>query len=273
MTSHFALPQPLAKFGIGTSVVWSCAPSGTAVVFVHGFGGGALATWSRFASMLPMESKCNGMDLFFYGYDSLHTEVTSSAIDLRMFLTAMFESPANVFADSGLPMASRMHPVTYSRLLLVSHSLGAVVTRRAILDEFNGETASKWAPKIEFVFYAPAHQGAKILSLVAHSLFGGLLTVVPTAQLFRKYLTLHDLKEGSNTLKTLAKDLENTYKLPSAKNLRARRVVWANNDSVVVNSTLDPDPSPIKLENCDHSTVCKPNLLYPFPLNKFMDIL
>ena len=48
-------------------------PQRKAVLFIHGFSGDALGTWSDFPVLMPGRASCAGRDLFFYGYDGLRT--------------------------------------------------------------------------------------------------------------------------------------------------------------------------------------------------------
>jgi pimeloyl-ACP methyl ester carboxylesterase len=67
--------------GKGTSAIWSQSPghAGKAIVFIHGYGGNALKTWSEFNKLLPLEPKAADYDLIFYGYDGLYSTINSRA--------------------------------------------------------------------------------------------------------------------------------------------------------------------------------------------------
>jgi triacylglycerol esterase/lipase EstA (alpha/beta hydrolase family) len=270
MSSHFVFDAQL-PFGIGTRVWWSRNPSGRVLVFVHGFSGKAVGTWSSFPSLLAQQPKCSGWDLIFFGYDGVHTEAVSSAGDLAELLDAIAASPADLYAKStSSPNALRQPPDVYTRIVLVAHSLGAIVARRAMLDGYNRSTPAPWSKKTEFFAFAPAHNGAKLMSLVLET-FGLAGPILSLAQLFNRYIVLRDLKEGSGTLQTLHDDLTRTYDAPSnASNLRALEVILARNDRIVTNRVLYPDPSPAPggiLAGCTHSTVCKPDEVFPQPID------
>ena len=270
MSSHFVFDAQL-PFGIGSRVWWSRNPSGRVLVFVHGFSGKAVGTWSSFPSMLTRHPKCSGWDLIFFGYDGVHTEAVSSAGDLAELLDAISTSPTELYAKStSSPSALRQHPDAYTRIVLVAHSLGAIVARRAMLDGYNRSTPAPWSKTTEFFAFAPAHNGAKVMSLIFET-FGFAGTLVSLAQLFNRYIVLRDLKEGSGTLQALHDDLRRTYDPPSgASNLRALEVILARNDRIVTNKVLYPDPSPGRggiLADRTHSTVCKPGEAFPQPVD------
>lgn len=260
MSSHFLWSESIPSHGINTRVWWSHQPSSEAVVFVHGFGGQALKTWSRFPSLLCSEPACAGFDLFFFGYDGLHTEAVSSAGQLMRFLSGLFNSPEDMYRDSGAPLAARVrHPGSYDRVVIVAHSLGAVVSRRAVLDAFNDAAATAWAKRVHLVLFAPAHLGAKLMSLVRQTPIGSVLAILSLTQLLGRYVVLDDLKEGSVTLENLKDDLKRTFDTGTSANLRSRLVTWAENDRVVRNGTLFPDPAPTLVPGHDHLSICKPN--------------
>jgi pimeloyl-ACP methyl ester carboxylesterase len=259
--SHFFQAEDLPAHGVGTKVWWSQQPTGQAIVFVHGFGGSALTTWSSFPSMLRTDQKFTGWDLVFFGYDGQHTEMVSSASELEALLDTMDGSPTNLYQKStawpGLPRPAC--PSAYARIVVASHSLGTVVTRRALLNGYL--RSAKWASKLELLLYAPAHNGAKIYSLLMEtfSVIGPFLSL---AQLFNRYIVLRDLKPGSQALSDLHTDLRNVFDPTTTANLRATEVVWARNDRVVTNARLHPDnptaPGSI-LSGVTHTSVCKPS--------------
>jgi len=264
--SHFIWHQPLPNHGLDTRAWWSCEPGGQALVFVHGFGGRPLATWSQFTSLLARQPSCAHHDIFFFGYDGKHTEVVASAGQFRDFLNDLMASPKDMYLRSGAAAAGRAkHHRTYSKVVVVGHSLGAVVARRALLDAYNDSTHRRWARKVNLLFFAPAHVGAKLFSLVQLSPLGVALSVVPLAQLAGKYLALDDLKEGSRALQDLKDDLRREFGV-GKPNLKAIRVVHAINDPIVRNATLFPDPAPQRESGCNHLSVCKPNDRYLRPI-------
>src|SRR5437870_10549959 len=77
-------------------------PSGRAVVFVHGYGGDALKSWSDFHQLLPRRPECARRDLFFYGYDGLYSELIASAGLFREFLDGLFAKSTEL-VNSSLP--------------------------------------------------------------------------------------------------------------------------------------------------------------------------
>src|SRR5574340_57384 len=120
----------------------------TAVVYVHGFLGNAQSTWEQLqycVDRIPDEP-FRDVDLFFYDYPAEDNVVEVSAANLCAFLDQIFPLPPpellcvhfsdfdwRLQDDAEIITLREHHP--YSRLVLVGHSLGAVVIRRLLADE------------------------------------------------------------------------------------------------------------------------------------------
>src|SRR5215204_6590829 len=89
LPNHY-MDVPL-EYGEGSIAYFSRAPTGTALVFVHGFNGNALTAWERMHELLPREDKIAGVDVVFYGYRSLKARALNSANLLRQFLSNFLE--------------------------------------------------------------------------------------------------------------------------------------------------------------------------------------
>ena len=273
--NHFLFSQKLPTHGVESCVWWAHNPTGKALVFVHGFAGQALSTWAGFPSRLCDDPKCAGWDLYFFGYDGRHTEAASSAAKLEGLLDAMAKSPADVFkASTAWQRSARVHPATYERVVLVAHSLGAIVARRAMLGGYTRRPQTPWATKVELFLYAPAHLGARV-ALLVREIMGPLAErFVAIAQAFKKYLVLRDVDAALGAKGSLGRFqsmLDETSKEvvnPPRANLGAIGLVWKENDMIVTNDRLPPDPSiepDHVLSDCTHSTVCKPTESFPQP--------
>ena len=122
----------------------------TAVVFVHGYGGNARGTWLQFQTLVdvfvdqfPWWEHC---DLFFFAYDSISSPIKVSSTRLLSFLSTIYPRPKRTLfqtrplrdfsylsADFSVT-AFRKVDHLYKRLLLIGHSEGCVVIRKAVLD-------------------------------------------------------------------------------------------------------------------------------------------
>src|SRR4051794_2647056 len=72
--SH-SFPQHLNS-GKNSVAQWATQPDGQLVIFIHGFGGDAIATWNDMQLMLPADRRFDGVDLAFYGYDSMRSRAS-----------------------------------------------------------------------------------------------------------------------------------------------------------------------------------------------------
>jgi len=148
--------------------VFSLNPARKAILFIHGYTGHAFKTWTDFPALLPQNPKIKGHDLFFYGYDGLRAPVGSSASLFRQFLEKLFGNTGNLLSESLRSRFGRPADFEYDDLLIVAHSLGAVVTRRALVDAT--KMGHQWVRRVRFVLYAPAHKGAKVGQLALEAI-------------------------------------------------------------------------------------------------------
>jgi hypothetical protein len=244
--------------------LFAAQPDRKAVLFIHGFSGDAITTWSNFHELLQECPKCSGRDLFFYGYDGLRAEMNASASIFRGFLDRLFGS-TNTFLKSNLPpSAQRPEDFGYDELVIAAHSLGAVISRRALLDATKKK--SDWVAKTKLVLFAPAHKGAKVadLALEAASSFS-FTKFFGVATRFASPL-IDQLKRDSPALKQLLADTEKLRQGGANAHLVANKVVIAEHENIVENETFGEDPPPEAIANTSHKSVCKPrkDFLYPF---------
>jgi alpha-beta hydrolase superfamily lysophospholipase len=264
MQQHHYFQEPIDAHGTGTLAYWALNAAGTAVIFVHGFNGSALRTWLNFPSMLMADPRAAGLDVVFFGYDGLFTQAGSSALQFFTFMQALMTSPHAVFPN----FVKRPHAFTYSRVVIVAHSLGAVVVRRAVVDAVRAKET--WPAHVRLVLFAPAHRGAYAAALASHVLTGQLWLIGKLAGSLLQYRIplLSDLQADSPVIKQLAQDTRKQLKKGSQQNgLIAHAVVWAHDERVVINLPFLDDPGPEKLPT-NHANVCKPsdNFLQPLDL-------
>ena len=254
-THHF--PTRL-KFGKECWTYYSVEPPNSAAVFVHGFQGDATNTWTQFQSLLQNEAKCKRMDLFFFGYHSLRRSTASSASWLFELLEALAESPHKL--DN---WPERPKGLEYRRILVVAHSLGAIVSRRALLMAW--ERKSDWAAKLELTLFAPAHLGGRPLKLIPKQMKQGMEFLFPT---------LEELLEDSKVIQRLRSDTTNALKEKGSKFLRAVKVVHGRRDNIISQPGLSfcTDP-PCDWIDADHIQICKPRDNFLPPLVKLREVL
>jgi pimeloyl-ACP methyl ester carboxylesterase len=267
MTQSHSGPFGL-KGGRKTKVLLSsAAPQTTACVFVHGFGGTSVGTWENFPGILLEKPEAAGYDLIFYGYDSKRSANTS-AIELLDFLTGIFTDPATVWNKLLHPSRARPAQFAYKRIVIVAHSLGAVVTRRALLDALWrkqewGSADYDWVQHVRLVLFAPAHCGARVQRLAASFTFPFKL---PVFEFFHyRWPSFEDLKPESKVLERLSADTTVALKSGSNGFLKAKNVLWATDETVVYNDYFVGDPPPRTIVGT-HTSVCKPHKTFDEPL-------
>ena len=258
--------------GRGSIAYWSLHPRNTAIIFVHGFGGKATGTWLEFPGMLQLEPLARNVDLIFFGYDGLRTRATNTAVMLEQFLNRLFTN-ANSVVNGTLPHEwHRKAGFTYERIVLVAHSLGAVVTRQALLDAHLRNRP--WGQKTRMVLFAPAHCGSNLLRLVS-SAAAGISIELPgfsvngetaASALKIKLRVLQDLDEDCQTLRKLLDDTVAAIAPGGANYLVPRRVFHAEFDDVVNPVRFAQDPPHDLLLGKDHMEICKPNGAFQDPI-------
>jgi pimeloyl-ACP methyl ester carboxylesterase len=265
--SHY-IPVELRSYGKKTIAHWAINPTGKAIIFVHGFGGKSIATWTHFSSMLRLESDCSGHDIIFLGYEGLYAQAEFSATFLYSFLNLLFTSPLSIIQGTLNPSASRRPDFQYDEVTLVAHSLGAVVTRRALL--IAHEQGNNWMDKTKMVLFAPAHMGAHITNL------GSLLTG-PLRLLYgffqARFQVTYDLTPGSSTLTNLLNDTTNVLNTGSGSFVVAKKVIWPEIDNIVIQMKFASDPSAKPYLGRNHINVCKPDLLFRDPVKDVIEVV
>jgi len=251
--------------------LFSVQPSGRAVVFVHGFSGDPIKTWSDFHILLPAAQQCVGRDLYFYGYDGLRANMTSSAALFRDFLDRLFEQPGKI-VNRNLPSdAQRKENFQYMELVLVAHSLGAVITRRALLDLTL--LGRPWLSKTRLVLFAPAHMGASVADLAWETVSNfRFLRFFGAVARFESPL-IDQLKPGSPELTALLSETQIACQNGANSHLKARKVVIAEYERIVRNDRFASDPPPVTIPDTEHTTVCKPRVDFLRPVQLLEEIL
>ncbi|HEY7248668.1 MAG TPA: alpha/beta fold hydrolase [Xanthobacteraceae bacterium] len=255
-----------------------------AILFIHGWGGNAGGTWESFPQLAATMSEASGADIFFLDYPSLESQVPFCAAQLRSFLMDLVRAPADTIINSSLPATAprRTRAMRYRRIVVIAHSMGAVIARRALLDldlpPPDGLTDDELG-RFAFLFFAPAHCGSAIPLLIGSGLG---LDFLPGAKLIGAlarlwFQSLRDLEEGSAFLAKLAQDNKQTREARTGRggsigHLRAI-VYHAHNDRVVSQNGFDQDPPFRPVMDQNHRSICKPNAEYREPFEALRAIL
>jgi pimeloyl-ACP methyl ester carboxylesterase len=252
-----------------------------AVVFVHGWGGSASGTWEQFPTALRAMPEAALADAFFLDYPSTTLSVAVCAGELKELLVDLLRAPGAHVVNPSLPEEAPPRPAgwRYRRVLLVAHSMGAVVARRALLDLDRADLTVDEATAVRLLFFAPAHLGSSLPLLVASGLG---LDWLPGASLVGRALRAHyrslaDLEEGSNALRLLSEDSRSARARRAAAqepddDLRAH-VLHARNDKVVVQDRFDEDLDGRPIPHRNHRSACKPSHVYRLPVEALQGLL
>lgn len=264
--SNHTINIGIKQHGLNSQGFFSYSEPNNLIVFVHGFGGTSIGTWNNFPNYITSESEFANSDIIFYGYDTFKGQAGDHSAQLFKFLN-LLENP---LANHILPIEQGLPERNYSKIILVAHSLGAILTRQALIFAINENRS--WADKVSLALFAPAHHGASIVHLAMQALPGltGLLGIF--AKL--RYPILNDLdhtEEGIiHSIKETTQELQNQNKGDCTK---AKLVVYAMGDNVVRNFQYLNDITPDVLEETSHVSVCKPKRGFTKPLDLLKAII
>lgn len=245
-----ALSAFRAPVGTESEARWARRTPKTCVVFVHGFGGRATATWGDFAEMAMGNPAFAEADLVFLGYHSYSKTTAYNASVLFHALKALAEKPLAVLKAVNGP--ARQSDFAYKNILLVGHSLGGALVREiAMTAKIQG---CDWADRLQLALFAPAHLGANIVE-VFNLAFGFLSWGPIRAGLIQFCPPIKELESNSEFVTRLLKTAE---MIGDHCTTRAKFVVHAERDRVVHQDSFFNDPPALPYPNTDHVSCCKP---------------
>jgi pimeloyl-ACP methyl ester carboxylesterase len=246
----------LAPFPIGrnSQVSYSLNGASEAIVFLHGYSGDAVKTWMAFPDLTSGDAPFERFDLIFAGYDSIEEPTESCSDRMRELLQALLTQPASSRRPKSIPSSDNG---PYSRVLVIAHSMGGVVVRRALL--LADEEGFEWTAKVRMVLFAPAHYGARLLNYT-DSIMSGLLGKIWAISQYHSP-AIEELRPGSPYLADLRESLEKALtKTPKPQHLVALRVIHAHKEKILSfpGKRLAEDPQSIFIDGT-HVSLCKPD--------------
>src|SRR5205085_273357 len=139
------------------------------IIFVHGFFGDSTTTWEHFYDLCDSRSVPGAdvwavSDVCFFDYGAEEDFVDASAEELGLFIEQVHPVPdAALFGLTPAELTLIRNPwKPYSHIILVGHSLGAVVIRACIERELKKTETGRipnWISQCELRLFAAAHRG------------------------------------------------------------------------------------------------------------------
>jgi pimeloyl-ACP methyl ester carboxylesterase len=253
-----------------------------AVVFVHGFNGSARSTWTDFISLIDSvdnRSWWDHSDIYFFHYRwaSVFRQVSRNALSLLNFLEAIFPQPPPELFPASSDALPTQH--AYKHLALVGHSEGGLLTRKIILDVAGDDDrlekyrrsptrATDPEPQPEGLLVADLRLFAPAIAGEALTGFLGILASSPiVAPVLHVSAAKTSMASPSSPVVTTRQNTEYYSEFLSMPCFRAH-ILWADNDHVVLSEKYLRDRACKNLRPLtDHSSVCKPSLLYLLPVH------
>lgn len=243
------------------------------VVFVHGFGGKSTSTWQGFPDCQKRGTWWRNADMLFIGYKSSRDSITGVSNRIRRNLPFFYPSPPeSLMILHGEPIRTDISS-QYQELILVGHSLGALVLRHALAQE-----AQEWenAPEQMRAFdephpllsgklrlFSPASGGFRKAGDLAMLMeYAGIWPAIETW--LRRSSAYTDLQPGSIMISDTRRRTETLAENGKFDALRAE-ILWASPDKIVNESDYDTDFRSLSVDKKTHRSVCKPNDLYVEP--------
>lgn len=241
------------------------------LIFIHGFRGNGVSTWKNFFTMLRNDVRFADKDIIYYGYKSTAYQAADHAGDFYDFLNLHALSVHDSSCCAKALKEKSMEEREYTKVTIIAHSLGAIVTREALKTAYDNKCP--WLPKVQMMLFAPAHMGANILPLLYETLNLTILTKLLAALFKYRTPVLNDLEKESPILQKIMKDTLTLLGQNAGDFTKAKAVVHARGDKVVQNIKFNQDSDAKRVEGKSHSKVCKPTKNYNEPLVFLNEIL
>lgn len=253
----------LLRDGLARAALVSHSAPRRLLLFVHGFGGKAVNTWSGMGNFDASDDFWAEADLVFFDYDSLRESIKGVADRLRRCIDLYYPTPNAALSGNDLGELRSSDSPDYEELLVVGHSLGGLVARKAVADAFtqwqaassDGDTVRPATLAASLRLFSPASAGVRLAG-VAGSFQKAHLTDWLEAWLYQS-AAFQDLLPGSEVLRSTRRRTEANASHKAAASLRAR-VLWANPEDVVLAEDYDSDIYSSSVDETSHTSICKP---------------
>lgn len=120
----------------------------TQLCFIHGFNGGE-QTWSNLIPLIKEDEDLkNRFKCDFYNYPSF-------SLNPIKWIKNMFKSPYDTPEENAAAIKTKIETDDYKKVILVAHSLGAILVRVYLVNYFSKKNSVK-----KIILFAPAHSGS-----------------------------------------------------------------------------------------------------------------
>lgn len=217
-------------------------------VFVHGLRGGSRKTWSKTANVahywpqewLPLEPEFRNVRIHSFGYNSDWGERKGSALTVHDFGQALIGDL------STSPHLSRQR----TPLVLIGHSMGGIVIKKAFLLAKRDPSLHSLASRFQSIFFlATPHRGADSAQMLEN------MIRVSAAVSMKAYVG--DLKPNSGTIQSINDEFRHVYQPTQLwsffETVATSLGIIVEKDSAVIGL---PNEN-VHLLNADHRHVCK----------------
>jgi hypothetical protein len=212
-------------------------------------------------------------DLFFFPYASFRQKIDPSARALVSFLRTIYPNPRREFfeIDRTLPLLPMpladldLEPRSYQRLVLVGHSQGALIIRRALIliykNQGSNPTQSLQLLDAKLVLFAPAIFGFSPSGWV------GTVLRVGAAEFLAKMVLDRSPSFRQMEEKTVPNEIQEQTDalLPPFACFSARTLFGEKDNFVTEMEYVHDDPEPSEPGET-HTSICKPRVKYLRPL-------
>ena len=263
---NFLIQRAIPAWGKNTFVNWSLQSQNKAIIFIHGFNGSSTETFGDFNLDFRYRPEYAGYDVYFFGYNSLFAQIANSALDFLEFLRALHDDINSVINES---KANVIRPGHYSKMILIAHSLGAVVARQGLNDGYDNN--ENWLDKCELILFAPAHIGARTEIDSFINFPGPLKALGPLARYF--VVTLNQLLAPGIIINPMTEKCKELIAVKGIKTFTiAKKVLWAERERVVINRKFLNDPNALRIPG-NHEKICKPSKNFERPFDEVRTLL
>jgi len=255
------------KAGRNSQVFWATKPTGRIIIFVHGFHGKSTGTWEEIPGLLSRAQEMNGTDIIYYGYNSTRVRAHASAIKFGDFVDKL-KDDSTQYMDPLIREQRKSTGTHDNSLVIVAHSLGALVARQALL--IGHKKTKEWIKSTKLILFAPADLGTNLAPVqIGRTLLTDLLF---TMELFIELCgpVMADVREGSQFINDLRRESQRLVD-QGVTSLLATAIFHAERELIVNQGIfLRQEPAGDVFNRATHRSICKPGSSYQEPLKKLL---